>query len=884
MSTSKPRCAPSAPSPQDRHRTWRRLTSMLALTVVGLFAVGMALAEDDERDDEAGASTLTIARAAWDSREHRLRVSGQGTARAKVTVVNAYSTTQKLGTDSAERNGAWSISKQLPRPVPCRVRATLTDGQTVERAVDKAPADCSPKAPGTGTPPPVTTNQAPTAKANGPYSGKPSVAVRFSSAGSVDPDGSIATYAWTFGDGATSNQANPSHTYATAKTYTVTLKVTDKLGAVSALASTSAVIATVALPPPPSPTACTSSIPEHCNITAYIGPEVCVACHQNQARDMHGSVHYQQGGAFPNVTNIPANFTAAGERPAKAAGDLVATGVNTYCGTHENSPRFTCAGCHVGNGRLPMAQSLFEQLAPASAAAQTQLANIDCLTCHQEVYKRFPDWTASGLGFSNFSLLNLAEDASGALIRSDGGAVLRTGFQGIPNLSVAGDFLFKPAGSDTLPATAPLTPMPLTTLAAAQNVHATTRKSCLNCHAGAGGADGAKRGDLSQEDVNPSVTHDLHMSSAGANLTCADCHTTPGVNGETHRMRGRGLDLRADDVAERFTCEAGGCHNNRPHGDFSNTQGASKDKHAMKVACQTCHIPAYAKAAVGTEIARDWQDPHPSDAACSGRGGWLPREDKGGLGSAALIPSYNWFDGTSEVIYLEESLAGVPTVPLDATIAAKFVGDFAAGDPAYVLGQPNGDVTSATAKLYPMKQHWGKLARNDANNSLVGHSTFEFFRTGSFCRAVALGLGDDPDATCAGTPGTLEMPAGTTAVPVFTYQTINHGVEPTANALGGDSAGCGSCHQALSGGPARLDMAALGYGLRTLPSVVAGSRVTALNGTLNTICTQCHDNESEDRDFNSVHSRHVQKEGKDCAACHNFARPERGLTLSRGDD
>ncbi|WP_242445549.1 hypothetical protein [Chromatium okenii] len=173
MSTFKPRCAPSAPSSQDRHRTWRRLTSMLALTVVGLFAVGMALAEDDERDDEAGASTLTIERAAWDSREHRLRVSGQGTARAKVTVVNAYAVTQKLGTDSAERNGAWSISKQLPRPVPCRVRATLTDGQTVERAVDKAPADCAPKAPGTGTPPPVTTNQAPTAKANGRTAANP---------------------------------------------------------------------------------------------------------------------------------------------------------------------------------------------------------------------------------------------------------------------------------------------------------------------------------------------------------------------------------------------------------------------------------------------------------------------------------------------------------------------------------------------------------------------------------------------------------------------------------------------------------------------------------------------------------------------------------------
>ncbi|MBK5963945.1 hypothetical protein CCR95_07555 [Thiocystis minor] len=858
------------------------MTVALALVAVCVLSVGMAFADDDrddhERDDDSSPSQLRIDRASWDSRERRLNVSGRGTPRAKVTLVNAYAPSQTLDDDEADRrDGTWSIREERPRPVPCRVRAIQRDGQTAERAVDKAPSDCSPKSPGGGDPPPPGGNQTPTARVNGPYSGLPGTAVNFSSAGSTDPDGSLASYAWTFGDGATSTQANPSHIYAAVGSYSVALTVTDNTGATSAPSTTTATISDTPQ------VGCTSPIAEHCNITAYAGPEVCVACHEDQARDMHGSVHYQQGGAFPNVTNIPGDFAAAGERPAKAAGDLVATGVNTYCGTHENSPRFTCAGCHVGNGRFPMAQSLFEQLDPASTEAHAQLANIDCLTCHQEVYKRFPDWTASGQGFSDFSLLNLAEDATGALIRAEGNALLRTGFQGIPKVSLAGDFLFKPAGIDILPASVPMTPMPLTTLAAAQNVHATTRQSCLNCHAGAGGADGAKRGDLSTENINPPLTHDLHMSPDGANLTCSDCHSATGTNGEGHRMRGRGLDLRANDVAERFSCETGGCHDNRPHGDFSNTQGSSKDKHAMKVACQTCHIPSYAKAAVGTEIARDWQDPHPSDSACNGRGGWLPREDKGGLGTASLIPSYTWFDGTSEVVYLEESLAGVPTVPLDATVAANFVGGFSAGSPAYALGMPNGNVTSATAKLYPMKKHWGKLARNDADNSLVGHSTFEFFRTGSFCRAVAVGLGEDPDSACNGTPGDTEMPLGTTTVPVFTYQTINHGVEPDSNALGGDATGCGSCHQALGGGPARLDMQGLGYGLRTLPSAVIGTRVTALNGNLNSICTQCHENESEDRDFAGVHSRHVQKEGKECATCHNFSRPERSLSLSRGE-
>ena len=446
-----------------------------------------------------------------------------------------------------------------------------------------------------------------------------------------------------------------------------------------------------------------------------------------------------------------------------------------------------------------------------------------------------------------------------------------------------------PAGLGSLPASVPMTPMPITTLEAARTVHATTRQSCLNCHAGAAGADGAKRGDLSKENVSPSITLDMHMSPAGADLTCSNCHNATGANGESHRVRGRGLDLRANDVPGRFTCETGGCHSNRPHGDYSATTGSSKDKHAMKVACQTCHIPSYAKAAVGTEIARDWQDPHPADAACNGRGGWLPREDKGGLGAASLIPSYTWFDGTSEVVYLEESLAGVPTVPMDQTLPANFYRGLDPNQPAYALGMPNGDVASSTAKLYPMKKHWGKLARNDQTNGLVAHSTFEFFRTGSFCRAVAVGLGLDKEnvdtsTVCGGVPGSLELPPSTTTVPVFTYQTINHGVEPKANALGGSTAGCGSCHSALTGGPARMVMKDLGYGLRTAPSVVVSTLKPTLSGNLDNICSQCHSNKTstKDRAFAEVHNRHVSSKRKDCAACHNFTRPERGLSLSRG--
>jgi PKD repeat protein len=52
------------------------------------------------------------------------------------------------------------------------------------------------------------------------------LSVTFSNS-STDSDGTIVSQAWNFGDGTTNTTKNPSHTYATAGTYTVSLTVTD---------------------------------------------------------------------------------------------------------------------------------------------------------------------------------------------------------------------------------------------------------------------------------------------------------------------------------------------------------------------------------------------------------------------------------------------------------------------------------------------------------------------------------------------------------------------------------------------------------------------------------------------------------------------------------
>ena len=84
-------------------------------------------------------------------------------------------------------------------------------------------------------------NRAPTAVAGGPYTGRVGVARSLNGASSSDSDGSIARYAWTFGDGGTAVGAAVSHIWTTVGTYTVTLTVTDNLG-LTAKASTTATI------------------------------------------------------------------------------------------------------------------------------------------------------------------------------------------------------------------------------------------------------------------------------------------------------------------------------------------------------------------------------------------------------------------------------------------------------------------------------------------------------------------------------------------------------------------------------------------------------------------------------------------------------------------
>ncbi len=74
------------------------------------------------------------------------------------------------------------------------------------------------------------------------------VVIHFNASQSYDPDGTIVSYFWDFGDGTNATGATADHAYSSSGTYVVTLKITDDDGAVDSAFS---IITVLALNQPP---------------------------------------------------------------------------------------------------------------------------------------------------------------------------------------------------------------------------------------------------------------------------------------------------------------------------------------------------------------------------------------------------------------------------------------------------------------------------------------------------------------------------------------------------------------------------------------------------------------------------------------------------------
>jgi octaheme c-type cytochrome (tetrathionate reductase family) len=138
----------------------------------------------------------------------------------------------------------------------------------------------------------------------------------------------------------------------------------------------------------------------------------------------------------------------------------------------------------------------------------------------------------------------------------------------------------------------------------AQKIGKTRRQTCGACHFNGGGGDGVKHGDLDSSLESPERELDVHMSADGGNFTCTTCHQTNGhqVPGSryapTARDKGTAHLRGKADESNPDTCQS--CHGQTPH------QEAKLNNHTTKLACQTCHIPAFARGDVPTKLSWDW--------------------------------------------------------------------------------------------------------------------------------------------------------------------------------------------------------------------------------------------------------------------------------------
>lgn len=200
-------------------------------------------------------------------------------------------------------------------------------------------------------------NVAPVAVANGPYNGTVNTAVSFSSNGSYDPDGSIASYAWTFGDGGTSTLANPSHTYTTAGTYNVSLTVTDNEGE-TGTSSTTATITTVQVP------VLTSIVVSPANSTIAVGESqqfIAQGYDQNN-NPMSATFTWSATGGTIDATGLFTSDAAGNYTVSAVSGSIAGSAsidvVGVCCGC--TSPQYTENGGYSAGSKVQNNGTEFE--------------------------------------------------------------------------------------------------------------------------------------------------------------------------------------------------------------------------------------------------------------------------------------------------------------------------------------------------------------------------------------------------------------------------------------------------------------------------------------------------------------------------------------------
>lgn len=243
----------------------------------------------------------------------------------------------------------------------------------------------------------------------------------------------------------------------------------------------------------------------------------------------------------------------------------------------------------------------------------------------------------------------------------------------------------------------------------AQHVGKSSRTNCGACHFYGGGGDGVKHGDLDSSLANPPRDVDIHMSPEGANMVCVDCHaeTAHQVGGSRylgHPADTHGKDLPVSD-GNPATCQS--CHGNAP------MHNAKLNDHVDKVACQTCHIPAFARGGIPTKMWWDWSKAGDKSRGTNGvekdEHGWVVYHFMKGEFKWAenVVPTYAWSNG-----YLGFTIEGEKVTPDE--------------DGMIYINRPHGQPGEKDARIYPFKVFRGRQAYDPVNQLLIVPHLFPF--------------------------------------------------------------------------------------------------------------------------------------------------------------
>jgi hypothetical protein len=227
--------------------------------------------------------------------------------------------------------------------------------------------------------------------------------------------------------------------------------------------------------------------------------------------------------------------------------------------------------------------------------------------------------------------------------------------------------------------------------------------------------------------------------------------------------------------SNHFGCEQ--CHEKAPHKE------SRLNNHINSVACQTCHIPYYAKN-IATKLSWDWsttgQDLDGEHVDENGKHTYLKK--KGTFVWGKMVqPEYAWYQEGAADVYL-------PGEKMDPAKVTK-------------MAYPTSTVKDKAAKIYPFKVHRGKQIYDKKQNFFITAKVYGpggYWKDFDWDKAARLGMEANPLMKQMG----LTYSGEYGFAPTEMYWRLNHMVSPKEGALK-----CLDCH----GDSGRMKWRELGY-------------------------------------------------------------------------